>query len=284
MDGTGRTPTDIPADSSQVAGGPPSGQDGHPGADNPSSIQVAYLHGNEVTHSFHTSMMNLIAWDKTRGLDVIQSMPYAVACSGPNSLVEGRNMACTHFLDKTDAEWLFFVDTDMGFKPDALERLLLAADPVERPVVGGLCFAMKHMRPDGQGGFNVLPVPTLFEWAKNDDQGIGFANRFIYPPETLVRVAGTGAAFLLIHRTVLEKIRANEGDHWFDFVRYGDGVQVSEDLSFCWRLGQLQVPLYVDTRVKVTHMKTIWLGEDDYHMPPREPMGKMIEAAKEDMR
>jgi len=280
VDETAATPTDIPADTSEVAGEAPGGQDGAPSDE---SVQVAYLHSSRVSHSWHQSMMNLIGWDKSVGLNVIRSMPYGVSCSGPNSLVEGRNMAVTHFLDKTDAGWLFFVDTDMGFRPDAMEQLLLAADPVERPVVGGLCFAMKHIGPDGQGGQKVLPIPTLFMLAKNPGQGIGFANRFIYPPDSMVQVAGTGAAFILIHRSVLEKLRDLHGDVWFNFVQYGDGAQVSEDLSFCWRVVQAGMPIFVHTGVKVTHHKELWLGEEDYRMPDREPMQKMMDAVTEDV-
>ena len=32
----------------------------------------------------------------------------------------------------------------MGFAPDTINRLLEAADPVERPVVGGLCFTQRE--------------------------------------------------------------------------------------------------------------------------------------------
>ena len=33
-----------------------------------------------------------------------------------------------HFLDHTDAEWLWWADADMGFEPDTLSRLIDAAD------------------------------------------------------------------------------------------------------------------------------------------------------------
>ena len=273
MDETAAAPTDISAEASEVAGEDAGGIHG-------GTVQIAYLHQSRVSHSWHLSLMNLIAYDKTVGLNVIENAPFAVSCSGPNGMVESRNLTVSHFLDKTQAEWLFLVDTDMGFAPEAMETLLLAADPVKRPVVGGLCFALKHMGVDGKGGFRVMPVPTLFMWAKNPKQGMGFANRFRYPPEALVQVAGTGAAFLIIHRSVVDKIRANVGDTWFNMIQYSDGTVVSEDLSFCYRLGEVEAPIFVHTGVKITHHKEIWLGENDFHMPDHEPMQKMIEAAK----
>lgn len=273
-DEPGRAPTNIPEDLSQVAGETPGGTgDG--------CVQIAYMHGSRVSHSFHTSLMTTIAYDKSVGANIINAMPYAVSCSGPQSIIEGRNMAVQVFLDKTEHEWLLFIDTDMGFEPDSVERLLFAADPTSRPVIGGLCFAMKHMGPDGKGGFNVRPIPTLYMWGRTPEQGMGFATRFRYPPETVVQVAGTGAAFLLIHRSVVEQVREAHGDHWFDLIAYADGVQVSEDLSFCYRLGKLQIPVFVHTGVKVSHHKEIWLDERDYRMPDVEPMAAHMEAAKQ---
>lgn len=313
-DETGRTPTDMPAAGREFAGETPGpvlvttprvsqGTAPHPtcidvsaldeelgteficGPDCPQrelgSVQVAYLHGTRVSHSWHQSMMNLIAYDKTVGQNLIRSMPFAVQCSGPNSLVEGRNLAATKFLDETSDDWLFFVDTDMGFQPESLERLVFAADVDQRPIVGGLCFALKYMGSDGSGGFHARPVPTLYMLAKNADQGMGFANRFIYPPDALVQVAGTGAAFLLIHRRVLTAMREKDGDTWFNMIAYGDGTTVSEDLSFCYRAAQYAgAPIFVHTGIKVTHHKEFWLSEDDYRMPETEPMAEMMEAAK----
>jgi hypothetical protein len=276
-DETAATPTAIPAEAHEVAGGRPDPSD-YPPTD--SSVQVAYLHGSKVSTSWHKSLMDAVAYDKSVGLNVLNSMPFSVFCGGPNSLVEGRNMAAAHFLDNTPHEWLLFTDTDMGFEPDAIERLLLAADPVERPVVGGLCFMLRHMGADNKNGYKVLPIPTLFMFARNPGQGVGFASRFIYPPDALVQVAGTGAAFLLIHRSVLEKIRVDNGDKWFDFVHYGDGAQVSEDLSFCWRVNAAGFPIFVHTGVRITHHKEFWLGEDDYKMPPVEPMQRMMDAVQ----
>jgi hypothetical protein len=263
----------MPATPSEVAGEAPEAIGGARGDD---SIYIAYMHGSRVSHSWHRSMMDAFAYDKSVGSDLIRRAPLSVACSGPHGLVEGRNMAVRQFLEDTDDEWLFFVDTDMGFEPDALERLWFAADPVKRPVVGGLCFALKHVGPDGKGGFNVRPVPTLFMWGETPEQGHGFISRFRYPPDTLVQVAGTGAAFLLIHRSVLQAMRDDEDmggeDAWFNLIQYADGTQVSEDLSFCYRVGAAGYPIFVHTGISVSHHKEFWLTEDGYKMPAVEPM------------
>lgn len=212
--------------------------------------------------------MRLVAYDAaSEGRIVSTGGPFMISCDA-GGLVEARNTGVQRFLDETDHEWLWFIDTDMGFQPDVVDRLVAAADPVDRPVVGGLCFGLREVAYDGYGGRRVMPVPTLYMPAKSTQGHVGFTNRFEYPSDTLLQVAGTGAACLLIHRTVLEKLRAEHGDGWFDRVRYGDGVPISEDLSFCARLAMAGVPLFVHTGVKTTHHKQFWVSDDDY-TPPR---------------
>jgi hypothetical protein len=262
----------IPADGSEVAGegaGPivvPTG-DG--------MVQIAYCHEAQVSHSWHVSMMQMLAYDKSLGMNLIGSAPFMVSCSGPHGLVEGRNLAVKHFLEETPHEWLFWVDTDMGFLASSLDDLMSAADPSQRPVVGGLCFAYKQVEPDGYGGFRLTPLPTLFSLAKDPDGVIGFVNRSVYPANSLVQVAGTGSAFILIHRSVLEEIRTKHGDEWYSLICYEDGRSMSEDLSFCWRVGDVAAPVFVHTGVKTTHHKNIWVGDRDYDMPEIDPVFKV---------
>lgn len=261
--------TDTPVGPPRFAGETPEAIGGPTGD---GMVQVAYAHGTTVSHSWHNSLMNMVAYDKAVGLNVISSAPFQVFCSGPHGLVEGRNLAVKHFLDETPHEWMFWVDTDMGFEPDALDSLLAAADPGARPVVGGLCFALKHTRADGMGGWSVKPLPTIFGLAKDPEGRIGFVNRSIYNPNTVMQVAGTGSAFILIHRSVLEAIREKHGDVWYDLICYENGRSISEDLSFCWRVTDALAPIFVHTGVKTTHHKQIWVGEDAYEQPETDPV------------
>jgi GT2 family glycosyltransferase len=231
-------------------------------------VQIAYLHKHEVSHSWHESMMRLVGWDAGNHGRVVDTAGPFMISSDASGLATARNTGCQRFLDETDHEWLWFIDTDMGFLPDTIDRLVDAADPIERPVVGGLCFSLQEVAYDGYGGRRVTPVPTLFVPARTAEGVVGFTTRWQYPENTMLQVAGTGAACLLIHRTVLEKLRAQFGDSWFDRVRYEDGVLISEDLSFCARLMQQGIPLFVHTGVKTTHHKQFWVAEEDY-VPPQ---------------
>jgi GT2 family glycosyltransferase len=230
-------------------------------------VQIVYLHRHSVSHSWHESMMRLVGYDAANGGRIVDTAgPYLISADA-GGLVEARNLGVQRFLDETDHEWLWFIDTDMGFLPDTIDRLVEAADPAERPVVGGLCFGLQEVCYDGFGGRRVRPVPTLFVPVRTHEGVVGFTTRWTYPANTVLQVAGTGAACLLIHRGALEKLRAEFGDSWFDRVRYDDGQLISEDLSFCARLMQQGIPLFVHTGVKTTHHKQFWVGEEDYTVP-----------------
>lgn len=227
------------------------------------AVTVAYVHSNEVAYSWHHSMMEMVGWD-IAGHGRIMAGGYIAMRCGSDGLTQARNQAVRHFLADKPADWLFWIDTDMGFEPDTIDRLMEAADPVERPMVGGLCFSMRETEPDAVGGWRTAPTPTVFDWAKVGEQ-VGFSVRWDYTPNTLTRCAGTGSACLLIHRSVFEAVAEKFGPIWYDRVpNTSTGQLISEDLSFCMRAQAAGVPLFVHTGVRTTHMKTAWIGEEDY--------------------
>lgn len=211
---------------------------------------------------WHRSMMAVQRHDAGRLL----AGSIEVRC-GFQGVAAARNEGVRQFL-RTGLSWLWWVDTDMGFEADALERLMDAADAEERPVVGALCYAQKMPGDDGMGGYVTESVPTIYDWV-SDDSARGFVLRPDYPPGELVRCAGTGSAFILVHRSVLEAIGATQGACWYDPVPNPEvGGMIGEDLSFCLRCAIARRPVHVHTGVRTSHMKHVWLSP-----PPRLPQG-----------
>jgi len=231
------------------------------------AVTVAYVHPDEVATSWHQSMMNLIGHDIGAEQRVLRGGWVGARCSSAAGIPGARNEAVENFLANQAGEWLFWIDTDMGFAGDTIDQLLAVADPEERPIVGALCFAQK-LDPDGMGGWRSAVVPTIYNWVTMEGSGeTGFLTVPDYPSNALVKCAGTGSACILIHRSVFEKIAA-EGDagKWYDRVPNptAGGRPIGEDLSFCLRAGALGIPVYVHTGVRTTHFKRCWIGEDDY--------------------
>lgn len=204
-------------------------------------VVVSYVRGEKVDGKFLESMLRL------QGTEARIAEVYG-RISGP-AVALMRNLLVLHFLHETDADWLWMVDTDMGFEPDIVSRLIHSANPDTKPVVGGLCFA------DGDYGGPIKP--TLYNGELLDEV------LYDYRRDTMNRVGGTGAACLLMHRKALTRFDMCAPMPWFadEIV---DGIAISEDKTFCRRLRALGIPLWVDTAVKLTHRKVGDLDEPMY--------------------
>lgn len=182
---------------------------------------------------------------------------FAALITGPR-IAAARNQLVRLFLSHKDKpNWMLMLDADMVFQPTLLAQLLAHADPKEVPVIGGLCFV---------GGRGAEVSPTLH--VITDKESLSTTVVSDYPRDTLVRVHGTGAACLLIHRSVLEKMGETfpEPAPWF-FDGVWNGHEFGEDIAFCYRAGQVGFPVHVHTGIRVGHLKTTVIDEyafDEY--------------------
>jgi glycosyltransferase involved in cell wall biosynthesis len=224
-------------------------------------VAVGYVHGDmNESHSFLNSLELLRQFD-AQNAQVLRGR-YEMRC-GSNGLVEARNDMAAAFLAGDD-DWLLIIDSDMGFQPDALYKLLQAAHPEERPIVGGLCFVARQVEPDGYSGYRVRPLPTLMDF-RPDPRGVNqFMSMPLYPVNQVVSVAATGSAFILIHRSAFEQIAEKHGATWYNRTPGPDGKMLGEDVSFCVRAWDSGVPIVVHTGVRTTHYKSFWLSEFDH--------------------
>lgn len=228
------------------------------------SVALVYLHDTRGgSRSWYESLWALRNYDKGRNLRYEAAQPLALV----DGFADSRNESVRLFMDRSDCEWAWLCDRDMGFPPNALERLLAVADPVSRPIAGALCFASWRGDPDGMGGFATNPMPVVLQWSDELDGGRGLTNMDLYPVDSVFRVAATGAAFLLVHRSVFEAL----GSDWFTPTKDPSGRDCGEDISFCLRAGRAGFPVFVHSGVKTTHHKERWLSESDYWRSFRPP-------------
>lgn len=207
-----------------------------------------------------TLMRELPRGDKTRVEGYINLQ------SGPR-IAEARSLIVENFLNSPQyaaADWLWMVDSDMVFEADTLERLIEAADPVDRPLMGALCFA---------GYSPETMYPTIYSMVpENETWALEKVHE--YPRDALLKVGATGAAMLLAHRSVL--LRMYQAFHtlpngkinsypWFveGHVDH-EGRQLGEDIAFCIRAQGLGIPVHIHTGIKIGHRKNIILDERVY--------------------
>lgn len=208
-------------------------------------VALAWIAGGETSMLFTTSLALTLVKDMATDRHVVNVLNH---WSGVN-VSDARNFLTNKFLDEVPtAEWLLWVDADMQFEPDDLHNLVESADPVERPIMGALCFG-----EDADRGL----FPTLYAFQmtpEGETQSIRLSD---YPDDTLFEVAATGTAFLLIHRSVLEAMRERKFSATYPFFQELEmnGRPVGEDIGFCARARSLGFPVFVNTGVQIGHHK-----------------------------
>lgn len=212
-------------------------------------VLIGWCHPGTVRGEFNDALCALLVRDATHDGHVTRRGGTVGVRSGPR-IAEARNQIVAAFLamdDEAAPEWLWMVDTDMVFTADCLDRMLKTADAGECPIVGGLCYATA----DRPVMFRVTGsvVERVVEWS----------------PGELVDVDATGAACLLIHRSVLAALREVDPDGaypWFvEGATTSRGELLGEDTAFCMRARSLGFRIAVDTSIRVGHVKSTVIGE-----------------------
>ena len=148
-------------------------------------------------------------------------------------------------------DYVLMVDNDEVLPKDALANLLETEQSyqLKHTAVVGYCLS----RPTGAN--NTSGRTTAFKFG-----GRNYVAEDAYTAEELkglrdkgitrVQIRGSGLGCALIHRSVFEGMSYP----YFRWVEYNNKSQLSEDLYFCEKFKEINVPLLLDTRVSCGHM------------------------------
>jgi hypothetical protein len=209
-------------------------------------VMLGYIHNGWIRAEFVASLLNL---QQHPARELIGCL---TAQSGGTLVSYARNLLTENLL-RSPQQWLLMVDADMAFTPANVADLAEAADPDERPIITGVCATL-----------NTTGTGTLPAVYSANIGAAGVVHNFIsrgrsLPAEGVHQVDGCGAAFLMIHRSVLEKIPAGE---WFrEGVTPAGGIR-GEDLAFCMRATEAGFGIWAHCGVRPGHLKTVCLTAD----------------------
>ena len=220
-------------------------------------VVVAWCDPGMVDGYFAADMMKLGGARRER-------IELTIRAEGGGLLSRTRNQVVATFLDRTESNWLWMVDTDHRVPVEVFDLLVAAAHEKSHPVVAGLYFGTwPHDRQDWP---YPQPVPVAYTLA---DDGTTFNPITDIEPRGLHKVDGAGTGCLMVHRSVLQAMR-DEVDGplkqwcWFQDGPIGDGRWLSEDLTFCARLGRRGVPIHVHTGAVLPHHKQHWESDETW--------------------
>jgi GT2 family glycosyltransferase len=249
---------------------------------------IAFIHPGDVAGAFMDSVLRTIMPEAHQGGLMGDGGGYINLQSGPR-IAEARSQVLESYLNAAmykDGEWILCVDADMVFTREDVRTLISAADPIDRPIVGGLCFA---------GYSPETMYPTLYSLTEED--GSWAMDKVTdYPKDAMVKVGATGAAFLLCHRTALYKIynafknlpdgKLNSYPWFVEGHVDHKGRQLGEDVAFCMRANAVGLPVYVHTGVRIGHRKNWVLTEqvyEDMQLLARVRSGEYAEEIKDQL-
>ena len=166
-----------------------------------------------------------------------------------NQISRQRQRLLDHWYDKNLSDWLLWVDSDIVLNIDALYLLWHAADSETAPIVSGVYFISKE--PEGT---TMRPFPCIFKDLGNHEI------QYLHPlPEMeLVDCDLAGFGILMMHRSVVEKMREALPDQGFFNEEVGSGKDdefVGEDIIFFRKMKKAGIQLKAHTGALVKHMK-----------------------------
>lgn len=156
---------------------------------------------------------------------------------------DARNLLAREAID-SGADRVLWIDSDMVFEPDLMQRLGKDLD-AGWDMVCGIYFKRE------------LPVtPVIY---REVNRAEGRAEPYLdYPRDAVFPIAGCGFGAVMMRTALLRRMCARP---FTPFER------LSEDLSFCWRADDLGARIACDSRVKVGHVGQIVYGEGMYRSP-----------------
>lgn len=237
------------------------------------TVIPAVIDGGQWAACFGLSWTDLMLRDQAMSNRIIRpGGTFLRKQAGTMGVAAGRNEVAAAFL-ATDAEWLFMVDSDMGFDGNVVDRMVSSATDNGVKILGALCFCQKDdadLAPAPFHGRRYRIQPTLYNYVEVASTGEqGFRAVTQYRRDAFQTVAGTGAACLLLHRDALEAVGPDPFSPITNSMAGGNGTArtFSEDLSFCIRAAAIEMEIGVDTSIKTTHYKGgIYLDETAFAM------------------
>ncbi len=145
-----------------------------------------------------------------------------------------------------ESDFVLWLDSDMVFTPDLLERLMADIEKYDADFVTGIYF--RRVQPF---------TPTLFDKLEIND-GVTDWTEVTDIPDKVFEVGGCGFGCVLMKSDVLFDVQGKFGNCFAPINNTG------EDLSFCWRARQCGYKILADPEITCGHVGHTIITKDFY--------------------
>ena len=192
-----------------------------------------------------------------------------------NQIARQRDKVINHWYDTNKADWLLWVDSDVVISVDTFKLLWDNKDAEKRPIMTGVYFTT-----DTPEETLMIPMPTLFSFVDSGD-AVGIQRVHPLPKDKLMQVGAAGMGYVLMHRSIVDKIRAAVPEApLFSDIGHGKNF-MGEDIYFFALCDKADIPVFAHTGAVVPHMKRFSFDINYYNafmgaQEPKKPKSKLI--------
>lgn len=155
------------------------------------------------------------------------------------SLIYDSRNRLAEYAVRIDADYILWLDSDMTFPPETLERMMKVLDEHDDiDILSGLYF--RRAAPF---------TPVAFDVLEMDEKGELKFENMDEVPDGIKEVAGCGFGAVLMKTDCLFDIAGKEGPVWFSPL-----ANVGEDCAFCMRARKYGYKICLDPSIEFGHM------------------------------
>ena len=147
-----------------------------------------------------------------------------------------------------DADYVFWLDSDMVFDADVLERMFKTLKENDLDILTGLYF--RRVPPYTPVLFDRLEIEgDICDWSE-----------FAEIPKGIFEVGGCGFGCVLMKTDVFYDVQSKFGNMFAPIANNG------EDIAFCWRARQCGYKIYCDPEIICGHVRTSVVNEQFFEV------------------
>ena len=176
-----------------------------------------------------------------------KDMGCAVSFICGSLIYDARNKLAQQAI-KEEFDYIFWLDSDMIFMTDTLNRLMETMNKTDADIVSGIYF--RRSAPYTPVAFSELDIDL--------ENGKNYHADYTGELSGVHEVAAIGFGCVLMKTEVLFDVFGKFGSPFEPIGGYG------EDLSFCWRARELDYKVFIDFDVKCGHVGHITVNQTFY--------------------
>lgn len=217
------------------------------------TLTLAWCDNGMSDGKFAEGMVSIALQAPANGIPI----SYSIRVQG-NQIGRQRQALFDHWADNLKSDWILWVDSDIVIDIETLCKIWDTADAKLRPIVSGVYFISKE--PEGMLS---RPLPAIFY----DNQEANLIHVHPLPENQVIRIDSAGMGLVLMHRSIVEKLRKEFPNQSLFAEQEGLGDKfVGEDIVFFRNVKKVGIPVYAHTGALVKHMKRFSMDYDYYSL------------------